>query len=619
MERNSSMCEQIIAEQRRLALVTESLLSAVSNLQTGGNRQTGIRNSSGFSMSGLPVNSSWNDSSSDYHVLAHAVNQCCILIAQLQRDITAIQLGLEPGASENVAGRNVESHPNMFRDPKSRPPVPTFECSSMDRFDPEVTLNNRVPPGTRTNNYWDNFRSYSRQNLLSSSAHAPSNVNTSTEHQHTLPPAEVPSQLPRNNPILNGAHDESGPRQSRSDISQVQRRTKRKINKGQRQVEIGVHCPPHADNRALAYGLLSVRGAVVNAGPPTETNVVGRNLNPQNVSDHGAAGPTATIQPSAEVNPSNNTKAAKDSTLNYSGARPKENRRPHEANVTASNVNLLTEQETLEKAQGLEAAVRSSLAEHVAPPHFVSQLVHLLQKLNSDPLRQRALNALEECVTENNRPVHHQSELLKAFNGVAAHHRDLTPSLLETFLNTIQPPDDVEQEEMEGAAAAATAHMLPDENALIVREVLSPYLYRRLSQVQDQIADALNKLEFDRLNHSRDVAPSVQSGGEIAKASGREDELAEADQSCDLSSDGAVAPMARHEEPEAGVGLDEVPTRLMAVLAPPVWTSSRQSPAPNQATLDEVSRTAGNSQNSTRATQRTDMDPATRMWFAEDG
>jgi len=31
----------------------------------------------------------------------------------------------------------------------------------------DATLNNRVPPTPRTNNYWDNFRSYSRQNLLS--------------------------------------------------------------------------------------------------------------------------------------------------------------------------------------------------------------------------------------------------------------------------------------------------------------------------------------------------------------------------------------------------------------------------------------------------------------------
>ncbi|XP_075163442.1 combover [Haematobia irritans] len=32
------------------------------------------------------------------------------------------------------------------------------------------TLNNQVPPGNRANNYWDNFRSYSRQNLLSTNS-----------------------------------------------------------------------------------------------------------------------------------------------------------------------------------------------------------------------------------------------------------------------------------------------------------------------------------------------------------------------------------------------------------------------------------------------------------------
>ncbi|XP_050688542.1 uncharacterized protein LOC126981470 isoform X6 [Eriocheir sinensis] len=47
-------------------------------------------------------------------------------------------------------------------------------------------LNNQVPPGTRANNYWDNFRSYSRQNLLStatksntSDLHPPSTTSTS--------------------------------------------------------------------------------------------------------------------------------------------------------------------------------------------------------------------------------------------------------------------------------------------------------------------------------------------------------------------------------------------------------------------------------------------------------
>ncbi|XP_037934012.1 uncharacterized protein LOC119668543 isoform X2 [Teleopsis dalmanni] len=41
------------------------------------------------------------------------------------------------------------------------------------------TLNNQVQPGSRANNFWDNFRSYSRQNLLSI------NSNKSNEEQHT--------------------------------------------------------------------------------------------------------------------------------------------------------------------------------------------------------------------------------------------------------------------------------------------------------------------------------------------------------------------------------------------------------------------------------------------------
>ncbi|CAN8006570.1 unnamed protein product [Ixodes hexagonus] len=42
---------------------------------------------------------------------------------------------------------------------------------------PGATLNNQVVPGSRANNFWDNFRSYSRQNLLSTSAATPPKTN----------------------------------------------------------------------------------------------------------------------------------------------------------------------------------------------------------------------------------------------------------------------------------------------------------------------------------------------------------------------------------------------------------------------------------------------------------
>ncbi|XP_052125378.1 uncharacterized protein LOC113204757 [Frankliniella occidentalis] len=62
------------------------------------------------------------------------------------------------------------------------------------------TLNNQVPPGNRTNNYWDNFRSYSRQNLLSTSAksneglpHSPSPL---VERSHNSLRSSTPMSVP---------------------------------------------------------------------------------------------------------------------------------------------------------------------------------------------------------------------------------------------------------------------------------------------------------------------------------------------------------------------------------------------------------------------------------------
>ncbi|ODM97250.1 hypothetical protein Ocin01_09422 [Orchesella cincta] len=49
-------------------------------------------------------------------------------------------------------------------------------------------LNNQIPPGTRANNYWDNFRSYSRQNMLSKSN---ANVHQTYSHEPSPSAAET--------------------------------------------------------------------------------------------------------------------------------------------------------------------------------------------------------------------------------------------------------------------------------------------------------------------------------------------------------------------------------------------------------------------------------------------
>lgn len=447
--------------------------------------------------------------------------------------------------------------------------------------------------------YWDNFRSYSRQNLLSS---GPSNVSNG-DHQNGLPEMHL---LHPGLPVGERPVDvDSRVRGGGDSTYQAPRRTKRKVNKGQRQMEIGVHCPPHADNRALAYGLMSVRRASSTTNGSTavlEVNPIGRNLNRQAASSSAneTAAPSidATSLPEASGGGNSSSvsgsssKVAKDTTttLKYSGARPKENRRPQSelnASTSPGNVNLLAERELQDKAQGLESIIRVALTEHAGRPHFLTQLLELLHKFDSDPLRQMALNALQDCVTETRPPPHHQpaDELMKVFNGVTGHQRDLTPQLLESFLTAIQlPVDDTDHDEVEGATAAGPAIHTQDENGVyLIRQALTPFLFRRLSEVQSDIQNTLSKFE---------TAASNQTGREVTAAAtstpGREDDLAEADQSCDQSCDGMVEANVHgagnvNEETSAvshrhsAVGLDEVPTRLMAILVPPVWSSNSGS------------------------------------------
>ncbi|XP_012217948.1 uncharacterized protein [Linepithema humile] len=67
------------------------------------------------------------------------------------------------------------SLPNLVSLPNSSAALSHTPIVTSNSQQQQQQLNNQVPPGNRANNYWDNFRSYSRQNLLSG------NVKTMTE------------------------------------------------------------------------------------------------------------------------------------------------------------------------------------------------------------------------------------------------------------------------------------------------------------------------------------------------------------------------------------------------------------------------------------------------------
>ena len=700
IERTNSLCELVAVEQRRMALLMENLLATVSNLQPVGQHNNprfinGRPNPLLVPLSSLPLNCSWNDTNvgthhggggSDTHVLAQAINQCCHLLTQLQRDLSAVQQSVETtslqsqepavqaGASSSAI-RSPEVHhqghhrPSHFNETRTlrkkkvieaRTTTSSYETNEgVDRFDlnPAMTLNNRVPPGTRTNNYWDNFRSYSRQNLLSSGSSASASKFSSqaapgdqillhaetTASTTTAATATATATMTMTGNHTRDTHSTNPPRRS-----DPPRRTKRKVNKGQRQVEIGVVRSPHADNRALAgtYGLMSVvsggGGAAASVAHP-EANImlVARNLNATSSSSNGndAHVLTTIAEPAAAAVSVEIVK--NNSTLKYSGARPKEERggRPAEASALDANVNLMVDREMAHQSssqhnhhrQPLELIVR----EHAGCPQFLANLLELLHKFDNDDLRQMALNALQGVADSR------QSQFLTVFNAVAANQREFTPNLLDSFLVALRQQTANDHDPLEGAAAALPPSQ--DEQLLHIRHALAPFLFRRLSQVHDLIGDTLLKLESKNSsagqNEASVSATAAAAAASPVMASGQEDDLAEADQSCDganlvdslplvdHSPAGAAAALASgagewNEETELTVrrsvgGLDEVPTRLLSILNPPVWSrphSSVSQSSPIPTTED------GPSLNRSNVSMRKRQEPecSNSAWFPED-
>ncbi|XP_043491847.1 uncharacterized protein LOC122517496 isoform X2 [Polistes fuscatus] len=168
----------------------------------------------------LPMNQSQHGSAEHYHnlvlnsqvqqlqvqqlqVMGTTIQQCCQLLWVQQRElqsmrtaITQLQLQLRQsqGVQRSNNSENQEEYSNLSRSvhhladtldaalppssslpnlvslPNTSPALSHSVVGTNSQQHQQQQLNNQVPPGNRANNYWDNFRSYSRQNLLSGSA-----------------------------------------------------------------------------------------------------------------------------------------------------------------------------------------------------------------------------------------------------------------------------------------------------------------------------------------------------------------------------------------------------------------------------------------------------------------
>ncbi|XP_034243260.1 uncharacterized protein LOC117646443 isoform X3 [Thrips palmi] len=163
-----------------------------------------------------------------HQVLLTAVNQCFHMLKMQQHELLNLSnsvhmlssgaghvgpVGVLPGVHHSGVHPSVEAgvgvhqgvhqgahhavHPGLLQNEEQWANPAPAPCPP--------TLNNQVPPGNRTNNYWDNFRSYSRQNLLSTSAksneglpHSPSPL---VERSHNSLRSSTPMSVPGSSAI----------------------------------------------------------------------------------------------------------------------------------------------------------------------------------------------------------------------------------------------------------------------------------------------------------------------------------------------------------------------------------------------------------------------------------
>ncbi|XP_045488972.1 probable WRKY transcription factor protein 1 isoform X4 [Pieris rapae] len=263
------------------------------------------------------------------------------------------------------------------------------------------TLNNQVPPGNRANNYWDNFRSYSRQNLLSTNsktnAGGPSSTNPPLERSHNSLRRGSAQASPCATPKRN-TNDPRAEEQMRNSQANV------------------------AYERSLSFSSApDVLNLNQNEDAPVPRN---QNDSAANISRQEAANRNLNItNPIPEIIQSHSNLNKKKSSAKLP-SKNSANRRNYNALEFSqtSNINIASTSEANTTSQEMAASrlfdiLRESIYSEVTTligvneshPDFLIQLFKELTHISSDRLRQRVLQAIRQ-ISQYNAAVENQTD-----------------------------------------------------------------------------------------------------------------------------------------------------------------------------------------------------------------
>ncbi|GLG96959.1 Putative casein kinase serine/threonine/tyrosine protein kinase [Gryllus bimaculatus] len=279
---------------------------------------------------------------------------------------------------------------------------------------PVPALNNQVPPGNRANNYWDNFRSYSRQNLLSTSTKSNEGVSHSPS-----PLVDRSRNTLRNSAGLAQPHPSQHATYPMPDQGlPLNLSRKEKLNIERYHTVPDNYALPSGgipDLAELQYPQSLPNNQYLSANMQVEHQQIGTRALPSSVSNNmsssdGRGTSSWQNRPSTRSyrtqrgmnckrkNPRLPPAAATEHPLSSSSVastpQDRGSRKHRDALCHRSGRSLF---DVLSESVYTEVA--ALIAVNESRPHFLIQLFRDLQMVSSDPLRQRTLQSIHELVS----------------------------------------------------------------------------------------------------------------------------------------------------------------------------------------------------------------------------
>ncbi|XP_075972950.1 uncharacterized protein LOC142974477 isoform X2 [Anticarsia gemmatalis] len=317
------------------------------------------------------------------------------------------------------------------------------------------TLNNQVPPGNRANNYWDNFRSYSRQNLLSANnkANADGHLGVGPAHNphplvershntlHHTPSATPPSITPKRNTNAVSSSQNVGQSSQTNNEDVPNRHTRRNVVYERSLSFSSAPDVLNVNQNADSDGATACHSR--NIDDSSVTNVSNININRQEVPTNSfrnlnIANPIPEIiqSHSNNLNTSANSKKKSSSKL---PAKNSTNRRNYTLDYSQmSNINIAstsempnpnlasTSRENQDKAtsklfdllrENVYSEVTALIDVNESHPDFLIQLFRELQLISSDALRQKVLQSIRNVLSQ-------YSSILESQNNEGTHEEN---------------------------------------------------------------------------------------------------------------------------------------------------------------------------------------------------